>query len=790
VKKPLFIIGLVAILWHVYVFIPVLFSTTDPIGELKIYDRKNILITHLPKSGGFQIPISEAEPLPENLVKAFTTIEDERFYSHWGIDALAKLRAFKDNLKAKKIVSGGSTITEQWVKNEYFLHSSRTIPQKLREATVAFYASVLFSKEEIIRKYLNTIYFGHRNYGIKAAMKSYFDKSHLETLTDEEVITLLAIIRSPGVINLNEQYFQDRWQRIASILNPTLPTDPTLPNNLKSFPGLNLFPHVTTTIKSQLETKNLELGTIPLGTTPLHSPGTTVAMSTVDSTLQAEAEKLINQSLTRLSEKNVTNGAAYVVQPQTGEILVWVGSKDFYDKDIDGQVNILTQKRQMGSALKPFIYLYAFIQGAHPDQLIVDLEKDFESAKQDEAYRPLNYSLREGGVMPLKHALANSFNISAVRLLEHLGLENTYRFMKDLGLDFDEPSQHYGLSLALGSPDLRMQEVADSYAALANSGERIQSHLLRDEQAKTYNLQPTSYNLPYFHLFETLSNPLNRRRSFGVNSILNTTIPFAVKTGTTKDFHDNWTFGYHPDLVVATWVGNNDNSSMIDVDGITGAGPIWHRLTEFAIQQGYVSANTPYNGVVGTGRDLSLPGNMPGGGMIQTSKCLNKDCSRTELIYAEPDRIWYSDLESGHYCLEDFYIQDIKPAEITKVAQLFDFEDFTIEWCGGERSVGSVRKVGIVGLDPKDPNNPSLPNDLTILKPTPNETFYIRQDMPLELQQIILKANQAVDWYQNDVKVGSGKNIFIQPILGKHTITAKNGEMESLISISILEMEL
>jgi hypothetical protein len=201
---------------------------------------------------------------------------------------------------------------------------------------------------------------------------------------------------------------------------------------------------------------------------------------------------------------------------------------------------------------------------------------------------------------------------------------------------------------------------------------------------------------------------------------------------------------------------------MIDVDGITGAGPIWHRLTEFAIQQGYVSATVPN---IGTG-------NMPGGGMVQTSKCLNKDCSRSELIYAEPDRVWYSDLESGHYCLEDFYIQNIKPAEITKVAQLFDFEDFTIEWCGGERSVGSVRTVGIVGLDPKDPNNPSLPNDLTILKPTPNETFYIRQDIPLELQQIILKANQSVDWYQNDVMVGSGENIFIQPVLGEYEIMA------------------
>jgi len=757
--------GVFLIFWHLYVFIPVFFSANPSIGELKIYDRNNILITHLPKSGGFQIPIGEDEPLPGNVVRAFTMIEDERFYSHWGVDALAKLRALRDNFKAQKIVSGGSTITEQWVKNEFFAHSKRSIPQKLREATVAMYSSLVFSKEEILREYLDTIYFGHRNYGIKAAMKSYFDKSHLETLTDEELITLLAIIRSPGVINLNEQYFQDRWLRIQKELkdgNDRKDRKEESESDLTVFKGLNRFPHITATIQSQLRTPNYELRT-----TSVDSPGTTIAMSTVDSTLQAEAEKLINQSLTRLSGKNVTNGAAYVVQPSTGDILVWVGSKDFYDQSIDGQVNIITQKRQMGSALKPFVYLYAFIQGAHPDQLIVDLEKGFESGKQDEAYRPLNYGLREGGVMPLKLALANSFNISAVRLLEHLGLDNTYRFMKDLGLDFDQPAHHYGLSLALGSPDLKMQDVADVYAGLANGGQKIASHLLRDEGAQSYNLQPTSYNLAQFFLFDTLSNPLNRRRSFGVNSILNTSIPFAVKTGTTKNFHDNWTFGYHPDLVVATWVGNNDNSPMIDVDGITGAGPIWHRITEFAIAQGYVRPSM-----------LHRPSSLS-----QAEKCLDLTCSRKELVYQEEGQQWYSDLEAGHYCLEDFYIQDIKPAEITKIAKLFDFKDFTIEWCGKQNGVRSSE------FGERDYQLPTTNSELSILKPSPNETFYIRQDIPLQLQQIILKANQEVEWYVDGKRVGYGENIFIQPIIGKHTIVAKQNEKEDSVSIEVLSFE-
>ncbi|MCB0384751.1 MAG: hypothetical protein KDD43_05100, partial [Bdellovibrionales bacterium] len=246
--------------------------------------------------------------------------------------------------------------------------------------------------------------------------------------------------------------------------------------------------------------------------------------------------------------------------------------------------------------------------------------------------------------------------------------------------------------------------------------------------------------------------------------------------------HDNWTFGYlpattkpsgveglpassdpsgvagHPGLVVAAWVGNNDNSPMVDVDGVTGAGPIWHRSVEAAIDLGYVRGLeiTPPEGEDGVPR-LEL-----------RKKCLNASCSRTELIYQEPDRTWYSDLESGHYCLEDFFIQDINPAEISKMAKLFDFEDFSITWCSsGEDSVLRQRS--------RRGNETSPSQGLQILKPTPNEVFYIRQDIPLELQEIILEANQDVEWTLNSIGVGYGKIIFIQPEIGSHTLEAKNG---------------
>lgn len=788
--KKIISVIIVLFSWHLFVLLPVFFPVQKNVGEFKIYDRYDQLITHLPSPNGLQIPLGDDEPIPENIAAAFISVEDERFHSHMGIDTFAKIRAFRDNVSAQRVVSGGSTITEQYLKNKYFPHASRTILQKIREANLAFYSSLFVSKEDILRAYLDNIYFGHRNYGIKAAMKSYFDKSHLETLTSSEVVTLLAIIRSPGVIKTNEKYFQDRFDQIASVIylggketNPRLreldstpiedevslppldvpyrpqPTPLSIPKmTLSTFQGTNKFPHVTATLRQLSSDESTSI--------TIHS--------TVDSALQSKVKDLINLSLDRLADKHVTNGAAYILQPSTGDILAWQGSKDFHASDIDGQVNVITQRRQMGSALKPFLYLFAFMQGAHPDQLIVDLEKDFQTSRSDENYRPLNYGLREGGVMPLKIALANSFNIASVRLLEHLGLQPIYDFLSSLGLPFQYPAEHYGFSLALGSPDLPMRSVADAYATLANNGIPITSHLISQPSPRSPQSSRFSQSSPYFHLFQTLSNPLNRRRSFGVNSVLSTTIPFAVKTGTTKNFHDNWTFGYHPDLVVATWVGNNDNSPMIDVDGITGAGPIWNRSVEAAIDLGYVSQAGKV--VKPFLREMNL---------VQTEKCLNASCSHSDLIYQNPDQEWYSLLEEGHFCLEDFFIQGIDTTEITKIAKLFDFKDFSIERC---------RESGVRGLEKEQKKSelsgsssefPTPSSQLQIFKPQPNETFYLQSGVPLELQEIILKSNQDVEWTLNQVGVGYGKIIFIQPTLGKHTLQAKKGEFVEKRSFTV-----
>ncbi len=730
-------------LWNIYCITPLIWNAEPKIGQIKIFDRNDVLIAHLPKIDGLYIPIEESENLPSHLTEALLKAEDKRFFTHWGVDVIAKIRALKSNLSAKKIVSGGSTLTEQWIKNRYFRSGRRTVVQKAREATLALYASIFSSKEEVLRSYLNSAYFGNQLYGVRTASYVYYEKSDLNALTDQEIVTLLSLLRAPSTITTNEQYFQKEFQKVMSAVaeNVEFPK-----MKFSKFKPVNKFPHVTTKILKDI--KNNKNPSI-------------IVKSTIDAGLQQEAKDLIKYSLQILGGHNVNNAAAYVFKPNTGEVLVWQGSRDFYDETIDGQVNVIEKKRQMGSALKPFIYLYAFLNGAHPDNLIVDLEKDFyKEGEKNEIFRPLNYSLHEGGVIPLKEALASSFNISAVRILEHLGLENTYEFLKTIELRLDFTAHHYGLSLALGSPDLTMKNVAETYGVLANGGEKIETTLIASVNGIP-NLTKRSVilekNIPteeaLYHLFSTLSSQTDRRLSFGLSSILNTSIPFAVKTGTTKNFKDNWTFGYRPDLVTAVWIGNNDSSAMVDITGITGAAPIWHRIVESAIKKNYVGNNEI----------------LPPESLQEHIKCITKSCAQKEVIFQNNDKKWLSDMVSGEFCLEDFYIQDIEIEEIQKIAKLFDFKDFSIKWCE------------------QNEKEELLNNKPQIVKPEDNEIFYIKKNIPIELQKIIIKANEPVEWIINDKEYEKTETIFLIPKAEKYSIGIKGETEKRVIFVKYVE---
>jgi len=717
-KKTIFLsILFLFISWNIYCLSPVIFHNNLNIGDIQIFDRNDILISHIPKEDGFFLNINEQDEFSEFFLEALLEIEDKHFYKHFGVDVVAKIRAIYSNILAKKIVSGGSTITEQWIKNQYFRSNKRTFIQKFRESNLAFYSSIFLSKKTVLRNYLNNVYFGNQIYGIKSASYVYFGKQDLTSLSESEVVTLLALLRSPSTMTSNEEYFQKTFYRIAKQLKKTIKT-PSY--KFTSFESKNFLPHVTSFVLKKIREENKK---------------NIVVKTTIDLGLQKEVKDIMNNSLDRLVDSNVGNSAVYVFQPHTGDILAWQGSRNFHDTSVDGQVNVIEQKQQLGSSLKPFIYTLSFLNGAHPDNLIVDMEKNFSIKGENAIFRPLNYSLTETGIVPLKEALSNSLNISAVRLLSHLGIEETYDFMKSIGFEFDFPSEHYGLSLALGTPDLTMRNVAESFGVLANNGVKKSSSIIREINGKKIiserkQMLEDNENTKeaLFHLFNSLSSKVNRNNSFGLNSILNTTIPFAVKTGTTKNFRDNWTFGYRNDLVVAVWVGNNDNTPMENITGITGAAPIWHRVVEESISRGYV-ANT----------EIEIPESL-----TLEKKCFDENCSRYEMIYNSENKKWLSDLVSGSYCLEDFYIQDIDMEEIYKMKKIFKLEDFSIYNCeDGENLIGEVEPY--------------------FIKPENGEVFYVKGNIPLELQKIIVKADREVDFRINSVLYKKTQTVFILP---------------------------
>ncbi len=700
-KKHILIIAVFFFtIWLTYCF-SFIHNTNYEIWEIKIFDRNNIVITHIPKKDWLQIKINSLDEVSPTFINNLIKIEDKRFFNHFGIDILSKFRAIKSNFLQGQIVSGWSTITEQLIKNLYFKGEKRTVFQKLKEWTLSFYKELTYSKNEILLDYLNNIYLWNNIYWIKTASYVYFEKSDLKSLNEEEIITILSLIKSPSALTSNENYFMKMFKEVNVKLNKNI----IVPTNIKftKFKSINKFPHVTNKILKESDKE--------------------IIHSTIDYNLQFKTKEIIKNSLIRLKENNVTNAAVYAFNPKNWEVYIYQWSKDFYDKNIDWQVNIIERKRQVGSTLKPFIYLYAFINWANPNDLILDLEKDFKTEKNKWIFRPLNYNLNEAWVVTLKEALANSLNISAVKLLEHLWLENTYNFLTSLGLEFDFPSYHYGLSLALWSPDLTMKNLAETYGTVANWMNKVKTSLIKNsennEKWDQLKQKPRTEQLENNTLFEILSSKVYRRKSFWLSSILNTSIPFAVKTWTTKNFRDNWTIWYKDDLVVAVWAGNNNNSSMIDVSWITWAAPIWHRVVELAIKNWFVNLKDSY-----------------------------------EWIIDEKSK-------SNKYCIEDFYIQDIDLAEITKVSKLL-WKAVEIQKCKQDPAGHVLWPAGSVPI--------------TIIKPKNWEVFYINPKIALELQKIIIKANNKVDWMINDKEYKNIQTIFLLPEENEYKIKIKDGK--------------
>jgi 1A family penicillin-binding protein len=568
-------------------------SRRDQSLTTKIYDRNDTLLYKIYREKN-RTPVS-LKDLPTYLIQATIAIEDKDFFHHQGLSLPGIGRAtFQNIFMGKK--TGGSTITQQLIKNA-LLTSEKTWKRKIKEAVLAVLVEKRFSKNEILEMYLNEVGYGGAIYGIEEAAQKYFAK-HAKDLTLAEAAFLAGLPASPTRYSpfghqpelakgrqalVLARMVEDKYisqEEAQKALNQKLILAPQKTEILA--------PHFVMYIKDLLVQK--------YGERTVEEGGLEVKTS-LDIHFQEMAQEVVATEIKKLGNLHVTNGAALITNPQTGEILAMVGSKDYFATDIDGNVNVTTAQRQPGSSIKPVAYSIALENGFTPATLIDDSPITYQVPGQ-KPYSPENYDRRFHGQVTLRTALGSSYNVPAVKILAAFGVKKMVQRGREMGITtWDDPSR-FGLSLTLGGGEVKMTDMAVVYGTLANNGIRVDLNPIlevKDSKGEIIEENPAGRETPVLNpavaylLTNILQDNAARTPAFGPGSLLN--IPYrqvAVKTGTTQNLRDNWTIGYTPSRLVAIWVGNNDSSPMSYVaSGITGASPIWRKIMDNLLVQSF-----------------------------------------------------------------------------------------------------------------------------------------------------------------------------------------------------------
>jgi 1A family penicillin-binding protein len=589
----------VLILLSSYVVYDLAFKDLPSVTELtgrkqilttKILDRNgNLLYSIYKDENRTLIPLSQ---VPLHMQQATIAIEDKDFYSHHGFSFRGIVRAINSDIKGEQL-QGGSTITQQLVKNT-LLSPEKTFKRKVRELLLSFMMEGTYSKDEILEMYFNEIPYGGSTYGVEEAAQRYFGKSaHQLTLAESAFLAGLpaapsvyspfgatpeyAYMRQREVLRrmVEDGYITDEQATAAKNEVLTFQADST---NIKA-------PHFVMYVRNLLAQE--------YGEEVLNQGGLEVR-TTLDLDTQNQSQKIVTDEMVTLARLRINNGAAMVTNPQTGEILAMVGSKNYFDFKHDGQVNVTLRPRQPGSSIKPLTYALAFEQGKNPSTTILDEPISFSSPGSP-PYVPKNYDGKFHGNVTMRQALASSYNIPAVKTLASVGINTMIDKGEDIGITTWGDRKRFGLALTLGSGEVMMADMTKLYGTFATYGNTIDlnpilevknSHgetMYHNTCALDHQNCPSQRNFSSktsYQITSVLSDNNARTPAFGPRSVLN--IPgqqVAVKTGTTNNLHDNWTIGYTTDRVVAVWVGNNDNQAMSYVaSGITGASPIWNKI--------------------------------------------------------------------------------------------------------------------------------------------------------------------------------------------------------------------
>lgn len=592
-------------------YIPSVVTLRDlmPLDNLKMYDRKGTMIGQLTDQG-MHTTVAYND-VTQDLINATVAIEDKNFWTNPGVDIPRIIQAALDDIRSGRVVEGGSTISQQLIKN-LVVGKETTIERKLAEAMLTPELNRRYTKRDIMEMYLNSIYYGEQAYGIDAAATAYFG---LEDKPGRPAARQLSLAQSAMLAGLPQYpYGYDPFQhphaaftRFQTVLDAMVSQgyitkvqmmdavrEAQRPHFFKRPNLVNRAPHFFNFALSELE-QEFHLKRSQLSRSDMK------VYTTLDLGLQDKIQKIAQEHIAELRDTHhVTNSAEVLIDYHTGAIISLLGSIDYNDKSIDGQFDVATQGyRQPGSSFKPYVYVAAFEQGASPAQAINDAPLTIKlPGENPPTFSPTNYDNQFHGHMTLRCALQNSLNVPAVKVLQHVGIDNAMNMAHSMGIT--SYRGYAGYSLVLGGIGVRLIDHTSAYGTFANGGIHVPYYGIekvvfsRTNQTVKHQRDPgtqvISPQLAYM-MTSVLSDNQSRIPEFLDCNVLQlysnsqtdcwygnrgTIRPAAAKTGTTNDFRDNWTVGYTTDYVMGVWAGNDDNSIMYNVSGVQGAAPIWH----------------------------------------------------------------------------------------------------------------------------------------------------------------------------------------------------------------------
>ncbi|HEY5901791.1 MAG TPA: penicillin-binding protein 1C [Anaerolineales bacterium] len=751
----LLLTGLLAVAAAFYLFhgLPSLDSLDAGLARpsIRITDRRGtILYEILPERGG-RNAVLPLDSIPACMKDATISVEDRNFYENPGVDVEGIVRALWINLHGGETLAGGSTITQQVARTLLFSpeeRGERSLRRKLREALLAWQLARRLSKDEILALYLNQTYYGGFAFGVEAASQTYFGKPAADLLLHEcallaglpQAPSLYDPFTDPEAARERQRVVLELMEKNGYITARERSVAEATPLAYNGSPYPILAPHFVWMVKGQLD-RLFEDGV-------LFPRQSLIVRTTLDLDHQRIAEDIIHRRLESYAPKagqlnqNVNNAALVALDPHSGEILALVGSADYFDAGIDGAVNMAAAPRQSGSAFKPFIYALALSPGEGSSWTaatpLLDVTTTFIT-HDGAPYIPKNYDDLEHGPVPVREALASSLNIPAVLTLQHVGIPRALNLAHRLGIDsLDQNPDHYDLSLALGGGQMSLLELTSAFSTFADGGLYPGRTSILEIRDFAGNLLFSGSGRPAVQVLDPrvawlisdiLSDDSARRVGFGRNSTLKLDRTAAVKTGTTTNYHDNWTVGYTPDLVAGVWVGNSNYQAMHNVTGLTGAAPIWHTYMRTVLAG---TPDTPFLPPPGMSelRVCTLSGLLPGPACPNTRLewfIQGTEPTGTDTLYKE---IW---VDTGTGRLADI----ATPQDRRQPVVAMDLPASAVRW---------AQENGIPLLSQFSQSSQSANGRLTLLSPASETIYRLARDFDPAAQQILISFAAARDF--------------------------------------------